>query len=67
MQRSLSERNDTIAAFYEGIAAHLEDNDGVFFGGPVLSMAERKVIRGALKRMAEEHRDNAAHFRSEGR
>jgi hypothetical protein len=63
----LSEQHDRIAAFYEGVIAHLDDHDGIFLGGPVLRVAEKKQIQTKLKRLLDEHRDAAIQYGADGR
>lgn len=67
MTRKLSDQHDNIAWFYEGILAHLDTDNGIFLGGAQLSPVEKKQVQTKLKRLAEDHRDNAVLYRSDDR
>lgn len=67
MARKPSDAQDNIALFFEGIAAHLEDNDGIFLGGPSLSGAERGVAQSELDELAKRYREYADEHRVNGR
>lgn len=67
MARTLSEKHDNIAWFFEGIDSHLDGNDGLFLGGAILSTAEKKQVQVKLRALSTMHRERAEMYRDDNR
>jgi len=67
MARTLSEKHDNIAWFFEGIDNHLDTNDSLFLGGAILSTTEKKQVQVKLKALGILHREKAEVYRDDNR